>query len=292
MQFGKNRGQDVATNQLARKIGVQPIGRATAQSVANSPESKELKWFDKEARQASTIFTAPVVGYEKDQKALLKALGISESEVNHQNSFLFDRNAESEGPTTKQVLSDDAKKKLDQYTYKALKLGENIGQRIYYDKEGKEVYRGTPYMAMSDNDFNKEAAISIASTFLGAGIAAPAAAGIGSAMGLSGTAGTMVGNGVLNAGMALASGAEGSDILKAGAVGAVGSGIGSYGASAGWNPQVTGFAAKTVPSILAGNDPQQVLLNAAIGQGTQAVAPNPAIGNLLGNIIKTRVNRP
>lgn len=91
-----------------------------------------------------------------------------------------------------------------------------------------------------------------------------AGSAIGRAMGLTGNAAKIVGSGVVNAGTSAAMGARGGDILRAGLGGSAGAGIGSFGASQGWNPAVTSGLGRLGSSLVRGVPANQALVSALL----------------------------
>lgn len=91
-----------------------------------------------------------------------------------------------------------------------------------------------------------------------------AGSAIGRAMGLTGNAAKIVGSGVVNAGTSAAMGARGGDILRAGLGGSAGAGIGSFGASQGWNPAATQGLSRLGSSLVRGVPANQALVSALL----------------------------
>jgi hypothetical protein len=111
---------------------------------------------------------------------------------------------------------------------------------------------------------------------------------LGAAMGLSGTAASMVGNALVSTGMAGLGGARGSDLLKSGIAGGVSGGIGSYASSLGWNPAVTRAVSGVASSAIRGGDPRTALLTSILGQGGLS-SGNQGIDALLRNIVGRQI---
>lgn len=113
-------------------------------------------------------------------------------------------------------------------------------------------------------------------------------AALGGALGLSGTAAGVVGNALVSAGTSAIGGARGSDILKSGLAGGVGSAIGAAGKTAGWNPVVTRAVSGTAGSVIRGGDPRQALVGAVLGRGGVSVG-NPVADALLRTIVRNQL---
>lgn len=112
-----------------------------------------------------------------------------------------------------------------------------------------------------------------------------AAGALGSALGLSGTAATAVGQGLISSGIAAVGGASGGDILKAGLGGAAGAGIGGLANAAGLGPALSGAAGNLAGGLISGQDPRKALLGALIGGASSAAGGAVAPGNQFGQTL-------
>lgn len=213
----------------------------------------------------------------KDPKAA-KQFGLDESDYKlavyeHDNmisdSYISDR--------AKAALADT---KLVTRGYAGLKDGR---VHTLIGKDGKQVWQGTPFTKTGFADDLQEGlkvmlpmALSFAPGMQALG------AKLGGALGLSGTAATAVGTGLVNAGTAAATGARGTDILRAGLGGGAAAALPAIPGFSGLNPIAKAAISQGVSSGLTTGDGKAALLSALMGGAgasmTQAGVPKPVAG--------------
>lgn len=205
---------------------------------------------------------------------LIKALGLEDLYKREYtpSSYQHDSYVDSK-------VGPELQKALQRYSSAELHFGKDMRQAAYIDKEtGKVVHANDPRQYRGLKGAVKTVAPLALAAFGG-----PLATGLGSSLGLTGGMASAVGGGLLSGGTTALMGGKGSDIFKSMALGGLGSGIGAYGQSAGWNPALTKIAARTVPGLVTGKDPRQLLMSAALGQFNPT--PNAGFNNLMRTII-------
>ena len=159
-------------------------------------------------------------------------------------------------------------------------------------REGK-IVGGTSRFISSDEkafDLASSALISLGTAGMGLG------AGIGKAIGLSGTLGSAVGTGIANAGMAAAQGAKGGSILKAGLAGAVGPAVGAIPGVSTLPTFAKAAIGGAASGAVSGGNLQSALLGAvtagagsAAGSGAASLGANPQMAAIIRSFLQQAI---